>query len=567
MKKFLYLFILFIPFSFIAQKINNENLSPKVRLYWDAENKKLQATGSYFTSEIFPSTTEKHGKWLFYSYTGILEEESYFFKNRMHGKQTLYFPDKKVKSIAFFEFNVPDSIYQEWNKDGKLIASGYYELGSPEGKWEYFYDNGYQKSVEEVINDTVYVRQHWENDSAKTQTIIDGNGYIQTFYINGSPKEYYTFINGLKTGPFAEYTAGGSVSVNGEFVAGKKNGVWEFFDVEGRLEKKVGYKNDSLNGEYLVLFEDGDTMTAGNYLNGFKTGKWFWKNASGKLEMEGGFDNNEQHGAWTYYFTSGELSYKANFQKGKKHGEWHYFYKNGTDYRKGNYQNDLREGLWQTWYEDGTPLMEGEYKKGKEEGEWRNYWDNGVLKNKSTFKKGKLNGAWFSYTPQKTMVLSGKYKNDLKVGEWRDYYNNGRLKEVNHYKVFKSKNKQNDVVIMGMKQLVSEPHGKYEAYSHLDYQLKAKGAYKNGLKHGTWFDYYPGGVVPTVITQYKNGKLHGVFKEFGRRGELHSEIHYKEGLKDGWFIIYDRNGKISVRKMFSGGREMMRKGDGDLFAP
>jgi len=195
---------LFFPIFLFGQKVQSENLSPKVRLYWDAENKKIQATGSYYTSEVFPKTTEKHGKWLFYSYTEILEEESNFYRNRMHGKQTLYFPDKKVKSIAYFVFNVPDSTYKEWNKDGKLIISGNYVMGSPDGKWEYFYEDGRKKKVEKVVNDTIFLMQYWESDSAQTQTIKDGNGYIQTFYINGSPKEYYSFEKGLKTGPFSE---------------------------------------------------------------------------------------------------------------------------------------------------------------------------------------------------------------------------------------------------------------------------------------------------------------------------------------------------------------------------
>jgi antitoxin component YwqK of YwqJK toxin-antitoxin module len=211
--------------------------------------------------------------------------------------------------------------------------------------------------------------------------------------------------------------------------------------------------------------------------------------------------------------------------------------------------------------------MEGDYLNGKEDGEWRNYWDNGVIKNKSTFKNGKLNGDWVSYTPQKSLILEGKYKDDLKIGEWRDYYNNGRLKEINTYKIVKVKDKQNDVLMLGMKQLVSVPHGKHEAYSQVDYQIKAKGQYKNGLKNGTWYDYYPGGVIPTYVTQYKNGKLHGVMKEFGRRGNLHSEIHYKEGLKDGWFVILDNNGKPAVQKMFSNGVEVRRRGESDPFSP
>jgi antitoxin component YwqK of YwqJK toxin-antitoxin module len=160
--------ILVFPFINYSQKVLSENLSPKVRLYWDAENKKLQATGSYFTNDIFPNTTDKHGKWLFYSYKGILEEESNFYRNRLHGKQTLYFPDKKIKSTTFFVFNVPDSTYKEWNADGKLIISGNYFMGSPDGKWEYFYDDGRKKKVEKVDQEEVLlnelIRQERESD-------------------------------------------------------------------------------------------------------------------------------------------------------------------------------------------------------------------------------------------------------------------------------------------------------------------------------------------------------------------------------------------------------------------
>jgi antitoxin component YwqK of YwqJK toxin-antitoxin module len=152
------------------------------------------------------------------------------------------------------------------------------------------------------------------------------------------------------------------------------------------------------------------------------------------------------------------------------------------------------------------------------------------------------------------------------VKEWREFYSNGRLKEVTNYKVLKRKNYANDVVILGMKEMSSVPHGKFESYSHLDYQLKGKGTFKKGLKHGTFVDYYPGGEVPTVISQYKNGKLHGRYKQYTRTGQLQHEISYKEGLKHGPFIMYDKNGKEIVNKMFRYGREM-QKLEKPLFMP
>ena len=553
--------------SAFSQKVEKENLTQKVKLFWDQGNKKIQATGSYYTNERRGNTTEKHGKWLFYSFDGILEEERNYYRNRIHGLQTIYFPTKKIKQQTYFTFNVPDSSFKEWNEEGQLIISGNYDLGSPDGIWEYYYDNGKKKSTEEVINDTVYLRVFFENDSLHTQTIKDGNGFIKSLYSNGVTKELYTFKNGLKTGLFEERTANGILSISGSFKAGKKDSIWEFYSFLGNLEKKIVYKNDSLDGEYLVYYEDQSVNTKGHYKNGLKTGEWLWNFSNGKTEMIGHFENDLQQGKWTYYFPTGEVSYTANFDRNKKTGEWIYYFKDGKEERKGTYVKDLKNGLWETWYEDGTPLMSGSYVNGKEEGEWFNFWENGVLKNKSFFKNGKLNGVWFSYTPDKTLVTKGFYTKGLKNGTWSDYYNNGRLKEVTNYKIITRKNKMNAIAVFGMKETISELHGKYQAFSQLDFQQKAKGTYKKGLKNGTWYDYYPGGVIPTIISNYKNGELHGIFQQFGRRGEPIYEINYKNGLKDGWFIAFDSNGQEKVRKMFQKGVELQRKQSGNYFSP
>ncbi len=551
------------------QKILKENLSPKARIYWDNQKKHLQAIGSYYVNDekVVLNKTEKHGLWQFYSFDGILEEDRMYFRNRIHGKQIVYYPSKKIKTVSFFTYNVPDSSFKEYNEEGKLIVSGNYILGSPDGKWDYFYNDGHYWKTEEVINDTVFLRSFWEEDSLHKQTVKDGNGFIKSFYTNGVVRELYTFKDGLKTGIFEERTANGVLSIAGEFVNGKKNGTWEYYFLDGTLEKKENFINDSLHGYYVVYHSNGKIDTEGNYNLGKKIGKWTWNTENGNVEMNGSFVEDKQDAKWEYFYPDGGLSYTAYYDKGKKTGTWRYLYENGKEFKKGDFVNDQKEGLWQTWYETGTLLMSGSYHEGKETGEWQNFWENGKLKNKSTFKKGMLNGEWLSYTPDGTLVLEGHYKKNLQVKEWRDYYNNGRLKEINHYKIRTRKNYSNGVAVMGMKETVSEPHGKYEAYSQIDFQIKAKGQYKNGVKQGTWYDYYPGGVVPTIISEYKNGKLHGTFKQLGRRGEVMHEISYKDGLKDGLFTIYTPNGQIAVQKMFSKGREMRKKEGGSMFTP
>ena len=109
-------------------KVLKENLSPKTRIYWDASNKHVQGVGCYFRSEASPNTTEKHGKWLFYSYDGILEEEANYYRGRLHGKRVFYDEQKRVKQESYYKFNVPDSIYREFAPDGKILVRGRFEL-------------------------------------------------------------------------------------------------------------------------------------------------------------------------------------------------------------------------------------------------------------------------------------------------------------------------------------------------------------------------------------------------------------------------------------------------------
>jgi antitoxin component YwqK of YwqJK toxin-antitoxin module len=211
-------------------------------------------------------------------------------------------------------------------------------------------------------------------------------------------------------------------------------------------------------------------------------------------------------------------------------------------------------------------LMSGNYQEGKEEGEWKNYWENGRLKNKSTFHQGQLEGGWVSYTPEGVVSVKGTYKSGLKVGEWLLYYSNGRLKEKQHYKIFPEQHISEELNVMGYKENISDFHGSYEAYSHIDFQLKEIGKYKKGQKNGTWTNYYPGGVVPTIVAQYKNGQLNGVFKQYDRYGHLVYVINYKNGLKHGEFLAYNENGKLVSRKVFVNGEEVNKK-EKDGFIP
>lgn len=556
MKTIFILLTLLFSYPSFSQVVSKENLTKKVSLFWDFNKTQLQALGSYYMDAL-DETTDKHGKWLYYDRYGVLEEERNYFKGMLHGRTVLYYPNKKQKQEGYFYLDRQDSIYKEWSENGKLAIQGQYKMNEPIGKWNYFYFDGREKSMEFVQGNVNKVMSFWLPDSLHTQTIIDGTGELATYYSSGTVKEWYNYENGLKNGPFEEISIYGYTTLKGFFKDGEKDSTWTFAYYTGDTEKISNYKNGILNGEYQYFYDTGQLNVSGQYKDGKKVGQWVWYTNKGTKDMEGSFEDDKQHGDWTYWYPSGELSYTAHYDKGLKSGHWAYLYKNGKKYKDGTFKNDLKEGTWQTWYENEKLLMKGDYKDGKEEGEWLNYWENGKLKNKTTFKNGEMHGEWFSYYPSGKLKLSGKYQENFKVGEWVEYFDNGKPKELVTYKIYKEKSKMKDQILKDRVYLETKKDGHSVSYSNKDNNKTEEGNYKEGQKDGEWIAYHPGGRNPAVISNYKNGELNGTMKNFDRRGNILQEIDYKDGMKHGRFIVYDKRGKIVLEKKFEHGMQII----------
>ena len=155
MWKSLFVVLLFVSFSVRAQDpdyaVKKENLTKKETLYYDFNRSKIQMSGAYYTDKA-GATTMKHGKWLYYDRDGKLEEERNYYKDLLHGKVLLLYPNGKPKQEGYFVLNQPDSVYREWNELGKLAVEGRYAYGKPSGTWTTYYLDGRKQSEEVVRN-------------------------------------------------------------------------------------------------------------------------------------------------------------------------------------------------------------------------------------------------------------------------------------------------------------------------------------------------------------------------------------------------------------------------------
>ncbi|MGV3631970.1 MAG: toxin-antitoxin system YwqK family antitoxin [Bacteroidota bacterium] len=549
-----------------AQEILKENLTKKHSFYWDFNKIKLQSIGSYYKDPL-GETTLKHGKWEYFDEDGNPVETRTYYKDKLHGKVTLKFPNGALRSEGFFQMDKQDSVYREWFESGKIAVEAFYKNDRLFGFKKTYYPDGRQQALEEYIDSTKYLQQFWLPDSLHTQTLTNGNGLATHFYNTGTLKSYYNYKNGLPDGEFVERSIYGYDLLTGSFQEGKKQGEWKYYYYTGDLEKISHYENNQLNGKYEYYYDKNRLNVEGYFKDGEKNGVWTWYTNQGNRDMSGTFKEGRQEGTWTYWYPTGELSYTAQYKNDLKHGSWNYYYKDGSKFKSGEYKDDQKHGKWETWYENGKLLMSGNYLNGKEEGEWLNYWDNGQLKNSTTFKDGKLHGAWLSFYPTGKQKLTGTYKNGMKDKVWTDYFENGSPKDIVTYKVIKKKTKMKyDGNFKGHYLYESVKNGHSESYSDKDFKKTAEGDYKNGEKDGVWTAYYPGAKMAANTQSYKNGQLDGKSKEFDRKGIIISEVDYKEGLKHGKMKIYDKRGKLVLEKKFEYGLEVI-EGSGGVFMP
>ncbi len=190
---------------------------------------------------------KKEGLWKgFYEGSKRLRYEGTFVHGKEIGVFNFYDDTKEKKIIATREFNEKDnSAYttffdQSKNKvsEGKIVNKLF------EGQWKY-----YHLGSKEIMTTENYSKGKLE-------------GLRSVFYLDGKIAEEGTYKNNLKEGLYKKYAANGivleesvfknneyhglaifkdvdgSIASTGQFVKGKKSGIWQFFE-KGKKVKEV----------------------------------------------------------------------------------------------------------------------------------------------------------------------------------------------------------------------------------------------------------------------------------------------------------------------------------------
>lgn len=204
------------------------------------------------------------------------------------------------------------------------------------------------------------------------------------------------------------------------------------------------------------------------------------------------------------------------------------------------------------YYGDSTISSEGHMRNGKPDGYWKTYYPTGQLKSEGNRRNFELDSVWVFYSAEGDTTEKISYRYGTKNGWHYKYQPAGeRLENIPVSK---------ELFVDGVQQGVSY-------YYYPDGTLHEEINYENGSRHGVGREFAKDGRLITIYN-YRKGRLadrqqinrtdakgikQGIWKTFYDDWTLKEEARYKDGLLHGYFKQYSESGELLVHERYEMG--------------
>lgn len=359
-----------------------------------------------------------------------------------------------------------------------------------------------------------------------------------------------------------------------------------------------------LTGVVKRYYENGKLRGEATYKNGKKNGivKWYHKN--GNLRGEITYRDGKEEGSERWYHENGDLDYEEIYKDGVCCFHQRKFYPSKNVYTYKDVQKCTKDdellctlnnlpitGVLKEYYDNGNLKSETTYKDGKKEGVSKIYKINGLMDGYNDYHYGSRKYFYKVYDPNESVyalnevkscydnllcTLNGvlvtgivqeyhkngylkhetDYKDGVKEGFERWYYSNGDLDSERFYVNGKLDgqdssyygNPDSDYKDDECKDIKPEERHRYHPVgSYWDVTN-----YKNGKKHGVSRSYYYNKLA--YEENYKDDKLDGPWKSYHYfMGMLAGEGYYKDGKEEGFEKRYDEHGNLENTRFYKDG--------------
>lgn len=430
---------------------------------------------------------------------------------------------------------------------GKQSSTGYFINGKPIGIWTNFYESGQINSQGKwSANGLDSVWLFYTSAGQIERSISYANNLKNGRYIVYDSLQQIKFdgfyVNDTLQGPYKRFEFGKLVE-EGNYNKGQRDGLIREFDGQtGRLIKMVELKNGTETEEKWI----------NRLVNGKKEGLWQTYDANGKLISQEIYKNGE--------LVKDDSNPNVFFTFEKE------FHPNGVLKAQYAIQNGMKNGIQSNFDEQGQQLVSEVYKndtlvssgwftkEGSKDSLWQTFYPNGNLLSKGNYVNGKKEGVWTYYFPNQKIEQKGRYKDDLPTSEWVWYYPNGQIRRIEHF--FKGKYDGEILDYDSLGALIQKQTYAYNSiegdYYYFVGDHQEKGKMQNGLREGKWVYYYNGNK-KAFVGKYKDGLPDGKHKIWFENGKRAYVLSYKKGKLHGRKLEYYEKGGLMHDYLYKNG--------------
>ncbi len=323
---------------------------------------------------------------------------------------------------------------------------------------------------------------------------------------------------------------------------------------------------DSLEAKTFI-YDNGQISSEGYFKNGQPEGYWKTYYPDGRLKSEGNRRDFLLDSVWKFYSEEGQLKELITYKTGKKNG-LSLRYQEDELKSSCDYVDDLREGLC-LYYVNGVLEREVPYTKDKEEGKGYGFtrtgdinaflfYKDGFLRRSERMnerdKLGRKQGLWRTFYEDRNIHTEGAYVDDEKNGLFKEYDRKGELILLEKYR--------NGLLVTDAEETtVVDIRNEY----YPDGRVRGSGSYKNGKKHGVHREYDENGLVVSAIVYDEgreigtgligvNGKIEGPWTSFHENGTVKEKGEYTEGSRSGKWEFYNKEGTLIQKGNYKKGK-------------
>ncbi len=218
-----------------------------------------------------------------------------------------------------------------------------------------------------------------------------------------------------------------------------KHGLFEEWDCEGTLLRKINFSYGKLDGIFRKFYPNGAIKLEGTYINLLKEGKWVLYGINGEIQYQCVFSSDtivtndvdlvknkdfmtvnlfeysvnyeNKDTLATECYPNNQLKRKAYFDDNGNLLQVKIWYENGQLSNEKNYENGSPAGIWKSWNQDGKIIQTIEYinKDISKVKIYRLYSE--ILMMEGIMVNGEKDGVWYEYENDGKLYQKVKYEN------------------------------------------------------------------------------------------------------------------------------------------------------------